>query len=123
MKTIPNLFAALLLCAFAFPPLGCGTTAAVHTDGTSIGGSVTNGNVGVDGSWNAQTGEWNVGITITFKSAPDAETLAALDQAGVVAQRGGKVFQLNGYDRTNVFHSAALEAALKAGATLTKARN
>lgn len=102
---------------------GCGTTAAVNTNGHSVTGSVTNGNVGVTGTFDAATGEWSAGIVITFKTTPNEDTIRFLSEAGAVAQRDGTVFLLPKYDRLNANHAVALEAALKAGAVLTQAKN
>lgn len=101
---------------------GCGTTAAVNTDGHSVTGAVTNGNVGVTGTFDTVTGEWSAGIVITFKATPNDDTIRFLAQAGAVAQRDGTVFLLPKYDRLNADQAVAIEAALKAGAVLTQAK-
>lgn len=57
------------------------------------------------------------GFSVVFPSPPTAETVALLDAAGAV-KKSETVFVIESYNRFDPFQNAAVEASLKAGATL-----
>lgn len=74
---------------------------------------------------NRPSGEWYAGIAIHFQAWPDDDTREAIADAGghlKTSQGEASDWILPAYDRTNPFHGRALELSLKAGATLTGAK-
>lgn len=61
--------------------------------------------------------QFSVGFAIVFGSAPAAEIMALLNSAGAV-KKSDTVYSIANYNRFDPFQNAALEASLKAGATL-----
>jgi hypothetical protein len=125
------LFCALL-SALCLGVTGCGAVKPhgnvdvnYGNDGTVTAGTGldigTNATVVATGGYNVATGAWTAGISIVFKTIPPLETQTALARAHAQATaRTDAVYEytLLNFDRRNVTHLEAIEAALKAGATL-----
>jgi len=99
------------LCALIFAILLTGCSGCLK-DGSSAIDSI-----GATGSYSSDTDTWMVGITITFKDAPAAETVAKLRAAGASSLTPSK-FVLPKYVRSNKTHNAAIEACIKDGTFL-----
>lgn len=98
----------LLLCLTL---AGCGTGGCLR-DGSSAVSTNT-----ITAGYTPASGMWSVGWTITFKSPPKAETVTALKAAGATNDTA-LVWIIPKRDKSEA-QDAALEAALKEGATLT----
>lgn len=121
-----NLF---LLSAFCFLFLnGCAThptTLAVNADQDhNISGSLTtvvstNLDLGIQGSGNPDTGDWNVGIVVVFKEQPSDVTSSYLRAAGFIPMRNGAPYEFHLLSAVDTeMEKAAIMAALAAGGEL-----
>lgn len=83
---ILTLLAPLLLIGCSSMDTGTVSLGADSTGSGIVGVQLENPNtiIGAGGAYNPATGEWNVAVGITFKTAPDAVVMAALRDAGAI---------------------------------------
>ena len=103
----PRLLLIAVLCLLTSLFTGCGTVPSdnpVQSIGLNGGSTVS--------------GDWAVGLVITFKELPDAETRDLAARAGAIAVKGGPEYQLQRYDHLNRAHREFITAAQARGAEL-----
>jgi hypothetical protein len=133
VKTIAWLIVPAALLLVGCNGIPSGTTAGVNAAPDYVGGAVgvplgTNAVLTATGGVNPNnTDDWNAGVQVTFRAAPTSATqaqFAALILEGKA--RTGKsewVYQLGKVDPTDDLVVAAVEAALREGATISGIRS
>lgn len=120
--TLCYLWAASLLISCSAPS---GTSINVSTDGQNIDGGFTyplssNVDLTVTGGGNTVTGDWHTGVQITFKDAPPAYVVRALQDANGVKAKDGHVWVIANADSKDPKVQRAIGASIGIPGTVIK---
>ena len=116
------LWVAFVLVSCSAPS---GTSINVSTDGQNIGGGLTyplssNVDLTVTGGGNTVTGAWHTGVQITFRDAPPAYVVRAIQEANGVKAKDGHVWVIADADGKDPKVQRAIGASIGIPGTIIK---